>query len=295
MTPTFISKVHSEDLTLRASALVATHFLKEVQKIHQSSPVATIAMGRLITGALLMASGLAEKQQVSLRLQGDGPLGEISADSNFECEARVYCANPQLDVPMVGGRLPVGPAVGSGLLTVSRFHEFHKHPQISLIEIQTGEIAEDLSYYYQQSQQTPTIVALSVSLDKDGNVQAAGGVILELMPGAPESLIQKLEAQARQSRPLSELILKGATALDLVKQYAHTTPLKESIHPHQVKYHCPCSRERVDRTLKLLGKGALAEMILKGTPSEVQCHFCGRTYQVELSALRQLHDELITH
>jgi len=295
MSKTYISKFHTEDLAIRASALITTDLIKEVQQIHQSFPIATIAMGRLMTGALLMASGLAEKQQICIRVQGDGPLGEISTDATFEAETRIYCNNPQLDLPLVEGKLPIGQAIGKGMLTITRFHEFHKHPQVSLVEIQTGEIAEDLSYYYQQSQQIPCIVALSVSVNNQGQVLAAGGVILELMPGAPSNLINTLEAKAKSARPLSELILKGSTPMDLVKEFSHSPKLKENQHPHNIKYHCPCSMERVDRTLKLLGKASLAEMILKGGPCEVKCHFCGRAYSVPLETLRKLHDELMTH
>lgn len=290
-----IHKFHTEDLAIRASAIINTDFVRNIQNIHQSHPIATIAMGRVITGALLMASGLAEKQQIHIRFQGDGPLGILSADSSFESEARVFCGNPQLDLPSIDKKLPVGQAVGKGILTITRFHEFHKHPQISLIEIQTGEIAEDLTYYYQQSHQVPSMIALSVSLSKTGEVQAAGGVILELLPGAPNSLIDVLEAKAKTGRPLSELIIGGATPLELIQEYSHSLKLKESLHPHEVKYHCPCSIERVDRTLKLLGKAALAELILKGGPCEVRCHFCGRTYSVTLESLRNLHDEITSH
>ncbi len=290
-----ISKFHTEDLTLRACAVITTDLVKQVQQIHQSFPIATIAMGRLLTGALLMASGLAEKQQICIRVQGDGPLGEISTDATFESEARVYCNNPQLDLPLTNGKLPIGKAIGKGMLTITRFHEFHKHPQVSLVEIQTGEIAEDLSYYYQQSQQIPCIVALSVSVNNQGEVQAAGGVILELMPGAPSTLINTLETKAQTSRHLSELILNGATPRELVQEYSNTTKLKENLHPHEVKYHCPCSINRVDRTLKLLGKASLAEMILKGELCEIKCHFCGKAYSVSPESLRKLHDELITY
>lgn len=293
--PIYISKFHTEDLAIRASAVITTDLVKQVQKIHQSFPIATIAMGRLLTGVLLMASGLAEKQQVCVRVQGDGPLGDLSADSTFESEARVYCHNPQLDLPLVEGKLPIGAAIGKGMLTITRFHEFHKHPQVSLVEIQTGEIAEDISYYYQQSQQIPSIVALSVSVNNQGEVQAAGGVILELMPGAPSSLINTLELNARSGRPLSEIILKGGSPLDMFKEYSHSMQIKENKHPHEVKYHCPCSMERVDRTLKLLGKASLAEMILKGTPCEVKCHFCGRNYTVSRDMLKKLHQQLTSH
>lgn len=290
-----IHTYHSEDLAIRASVVITTELVREIQKIQNSFPIATIAMGRLVTGALLMASGLAEKQQVSIRVHGDGPLGELSSDASFESECRVYCAHPQTVVAPIAGRLPVGKAIGKGLLTITRFHEFHKHPQVSVVEIQSGEIAEDLSYYYQQSHQVPSFVALSVSMDKNGTITAAGGIILELMPGAPSTLISRLENRAKSGRPLSELISGGANPLDLIKEYSHSDKLKENIHPYPVKYSCPCTLGRVERTLKLLGKASLAEMILNGKPCEVKCQFCGRGYSVELETLRRLHDDLVTN
>ena len=294
MSSKYIHKFHSEDLTIRASSVVTTELVREVQKIHQSFPIATIAMGRLLTGALSMASSLAEEQQVSIRVKGDGPIGELTTDASFESEVRIYCGNPKIDLAPIDGKLPIGQAIGKGLLTITRFHKFHKHPQVSVVEIQSGEIAEDISYYYQQSHQIPCFVALSVSLDRNGDVRGAGGVILELMPGAPESLVPILESKIKRGKPLSELIVSGASPLEIVSEYSHTTRLKESQHPFPIKYSCPCSPERVDRTLKLLGKASIAEMILKGTPCEVKCQFCGRAFSVEVETLRRLHDELVT-
>ncbi|NQW46028.1 MAG: Hsp33 family molecular chaperone HslO [Deltaproteobacteria bacterium] len=287
-----ISHFYTKDLAIRASAVITTDLVKEIQHIHQSLPIATIAMGRLLTGSLLIAGGLAEKQQVSIRFQGAGPLGQLSADASFESEARCYATNPTLELPLTDGKLSIGAAVGPGILTITRFHEFHKHPQVSIVEIQTGEIAEDLSYYYQQSHQIPCLVSLSVSLDKNCEVTAAGGVILELMPGAPASVITALENKVSSARPLSEMILGGATPWDLIKEYSHSENMTETLHLHDIKYHCPCSPERVERTLGLLGGAVLAEMILKGAPSEAKCHFCGRTYWVSLETLRKLHDEV---
>ncbi|MBM4302920.1 MAG: Hsp33 family molecular chaperone HslO [Deltaproteobacteria bacterium] len=295
MKATQIHKFYSVDLAIRASVVITTDLVKEIQQIHQSFPIATIAMGRLATGALLMASGLAEKQQLSIRIQGEGPLGDLSTDASFESEVRVYCGNPQVTLDPIDGKLPIGNAVGKGILTITRFHDSYKHPQISLIEIQSGEIAQDLSYYYQQSHQIPTVVALSVSMSKTGEITGAGGVILELMPGAPVSLIETIERKVEIGHPLSELIISGASPLDLIKEYSHTHELRENPHPYQVKYHCPCSPERVERTLKLLGKASVAEMILKGSCCEVKCQFCGRNYSVSLETLRRLYDELISH
>lgn len=283
-----IHKFYSEDLMIRASAAITTDIVREMCTIQKTLPLASIASGRAITGALLMASQLKEGQRIGLYFNGDGPLGALFAEANFEAQARGYCQNPAADLPLKDGKLDIAGAIGNGTLNVTRSQPFQKQPHVGIVPIAGGGIGKDLAFYLYQSHQIPSIVSLAVYLDGDGSVVAAGGVLIELMPGADEKVIRTLEERAEKAGSLSGHLRRGARPLDLVKLYAHDPHLVEVEHDYPITYTCRCSRERVDRTLVLLGKAALAEMILKGDVVPVVCQFCGRSYAVGTDELRTL-------
>jgi len=283
-----IYKFYSEDLMIRASVAITTNVVAQMCAIQKTFPLASISLGRALTGALLMASQLRDGQRVGLYWNGDGPLGGIFAEANYEAQARGYCNNAQADLPLKNGKLDLSSAVGKGTLNVTRSQPFQKQPHVSIVPIATGEIGEDLAYYLMQSHQIPSIISLAVYLDGDGSILAAGGVLIELMPGATENLISTLESRALQAPPLSQLLMAGKSPQDLLAVYAHTDKLVAVEHEFPITYTCRCSRDRVDRTLTLLGKATLAEMILKGEAVPVTCQFCGRSYAVSVDELRQL-------
>jgi molecular chaperone Hsp33 len=286
--PEKIHKFYTEDLMIRASVARTTPIVRHMCEIQKLGPLARMGMGRALTGALLMASQLREGQQIGVHFRGDGPLGGLFAEASFESEARGYCHNGHADLPLKNGRLDLAGGVGRGLLSVARSQPFQKQPHIGLVPIVSGEIGDDLAHYLYQSHQIPSILALGVYLSKDGEVEAAGGVLIELMPGASESLIAELEARARGAGSLSQRILAGESERQILEAYAHGSPLVAVEHEYPITYKCRCSSERVDRTLLLLGRAALAEMILKGEPVAVQCQFCGRQYTVPVSELQAL-------
>ncbi len=282
-----VHRFYTEDLALRASAASTTALVARLGEVHQASPVATMAMGRSITAAALMASHMRKGHFVSIQFSGNGPLGNVFVEAGFEGDARGYCTNPQLDLPPA----ELSKAIGQGLLTVSRNLPFQKQPQMGVVPIVSGEIGDDIAHYLFQSHQIPSILALGVYLDRNG-VRAAGGVLIELLPGEEEKkrekLVATLEEKARSAGSLSELIASGAPPAEWLKAYVHDSPLVPVEHDFELKYTCKCSDERVDRTLKLLGRKALLEMIDEKKPVNVNCEFCGKAYVVAIDRLNAL-------
>ena len=288
-----VHKFLNEELTIRAAGVIATPVVEEMRSIQHSYPIATVATGRAMVGAILMASQLKENQELSLYFRGNGPLVTIFAEANFEGKVRGYTGNPRLNVPLEGdAAIDVGPAIGIGLLTVTHFLPGHGTPHRGTVIIRTGEIGDDLAFYLHQSHQIPSVVALGVHVDKYGRVEAAGGVLIELMPGATEQTIAALEARVLNAPSISKRILEGATAEDLVRDYLGEAPLLELEHEHALQYQCRCSMDRVKRSISLLGLLEVDRMIEDKKPLEVVCEFCGRTYVIPEPDLLEMRRDM---
>lgn len=287
-----VHKFYTEDLMLRVSSAITTQTLAEICGRQSILALASMALGRAMTGAILMASQLREGQRVGVHFNGDGPVGFLFAEANYEGEARGYCGNAQAALPLKDGKLDVAGGIGRGILTVTRSQPFEKEPHRGIVPIVSGEVSQDLAYYLFQSHQVPSIISLAVSLDARGEVLAAGGVLIEVMPGADELLLSELEARSKQAPPLSQILAEGASPNEMAGMYVHKTRLLSPEPPRDVKFVCKCSIERVERTLTLCGKSTLAEMILKGQPTHVTCQFCGKSYTVTIARLRELADAL---
>jgi molecular chaperone Hsp33 len=290
--PDSLEKFFAKDLSLRVAAARTTELVRAMHAVHGSGPAATIALGRAVSGALLMASQLRDGQRVSLELRGDGPLGHVFAEASFEGEARGYVTRPGAgNEPDANGRLSVAAAVGKGVLAVTRSQPWEKSPHTGIVPLATGEVGDDIASYYFQSQQIPTIVALSVSLGPDGSVAAAGGFLLEVMPGAPQSLLDTLQAHAKRATPLSAQLAADATLEAIVREYV-PGPTVTLAHPHVPRFVCRCSRERVERSLRLMGTSTLDDMLTQGKGTTLTCQFCGRAYAVSAEDLLRLREEL---
>lgn len=294
-TPDKVYKFYTEDLALRASVIRSTAIVRETCAIHETFPLASMALGRLLTGTILMASQLGEKQSICVRIDGKGALGQLYADANFEGEVRGYCQNPLADIPHTSeGKLDVGTGVGQGIMTVTRNVPFQRAPHVGIVPITSGEISPDLAFYLQQSHQIPSVVALTVTLDGQGEVKVAGGVLIEIIAGAPDSTIRILEERAQTAPLLSQQLLSGASEEEILRPYLHSPKIKVVEHTFPIVYTCHCSTERVERTLSLMGRATIAEMALKGETVQVKCEFCGKKYSVTLETLRRLLSEFPT-
>lgn len=289
-------KVHrfvSNDFTLRIAAVDSTEVVAEMQKLQQTFPLPTVAVGRAMTGALLMASHLKEKQQVGLYFKGDGPLAAVYAEANFEGQVRGYSPVPIYEPPNYDKGLSLKEYMGQGLLTVTRHLPFQREPHHGTVEMVSGEIGDDIAHYLNQSHQIRSLVSLGVYLDTFGKVRAAGGVILEVMPGAEEGIIDKIQKNAENFKDnISKMLLSGAKAVDLVRPYMEGIPFSEIEHDHDVQYYCPCTKERVVRALETLGIAELEDMVTKNEAAEVVCQMCGRPYEVPVNELEELKERL---
>ena len=286
-----IHKFLTEDLSVRASAVIATQVVDEMRSIQNSYPIPTVAVGRAMVASLLMASHLKQNQELSLYFQGNGPLGRVFAQANYEGQVRGYSNNPQYAAPISSEQIEIGPAIGIGLLTVTHHQPTGDEPYRGTVIIRTGEVGDDVAFYLHQSHQIPSVVALGVSLNAYGRVEAAGGVLIELMPGHTEETIQKIEKRVRESPSISKQILEGADAEALVKTLLADFELMELDHDYPVTYSCRCSYDRVVRSMFLLGAADLDEMIAEKKPVDVSCEFCGRHYQVLEEDLIKIRNE----
>lgn len=289
--PNRVHKFLTRDLGVRAAGVVATQVVDEMRSVQNSYPIATVAVGRSMVAALLMASHLKEGQELSLYFQGNGPLGRVFAEANYEGQVRGYSNNAQFQVPIEGEQIQVGAAIGIGLLTVTHHLPTGDEPHRGTVIIRTGEIGDDVAYYLQQSHQIPSVVALGVHVNPYGLVEAAGGVLIELMPGHAEETVAKIEKRVRETAPISKRILEGATAEDLVRDFLSDFELMELDHPYDINYHCRCSYERVVRSMVLLGTEELDQLISEEKPAEVSCEFCGRRYEVAKDDLAKIRSD----
>lgn len=290
-----VHKYLTRDLTVRAAAVIATKVVDEMRSIQNTYPIPTVAIGRSMVGALLMASHLKNNQELSLYFQGNGPLGRVFAEANYEGQVRGYCNQPRLQAP-VEGEIQVGPAIGIGLLTVTHHLPTGDTPHRGTVIIRTGEIGDDLAFYLEQSHQIPSVVALGVHVNAYGKVEAAGGILIEVMPGHSEDVIAKIETRVKSAPSISKRILEGASVEDLVRDYLGDFELMELDHPYPTRYHCRCSYERVLRSVSLFGIEELDEIIEESKaekrPVEVTCEFCGRRYDVLAEDLERLRQDL---
>ncbi len=286
-----VHKFLSEDLTVRIAVVNATSVVDEMRSIQNAYPIPTVAVGRSMVAALLMASHLKEGQELSLYFQGNGPLGRVFAEANYEGHVRGYCNNSHIQLP-IEGDLSIGAAIGIGLLTVTHHLPNQQEPHRGTVIIRTGEVGDDIAFYLHQSHQIPSVVSLGVQLNEYGLVQAAGGILIELMPGHSEDMITLIEENVKKAPSVSKRLMEGASVEDIVRDFMGETPLMELEHPFPIKYHCRCSMERVLRSVMLLGIDEIDRALADEKPLDVACEFCGRHYEVGAEELTKLRNDL---
>jgi len=283
----------SNDFTLRIAAVNATEVVREMQKLQNTNPLATVAVGRGMVGALLMASQLKEGQQVGLLFKGSGPLRSIYAEADWNGHVRGYTPNPHYIPDNYDHGLSLHEAMGKGTLTVARHQPFQKQPFHGTVEMVTGEIGEDIAHYLHQSHQIRSLVSLGVYLDENGQVGAAGGVIIEVMPGVDEALVEKVQQNAEKTKlNISKMLKEGAQPIDLVRPFLDGVEFQEIEHEPVIAYYCPCTKERVIRALETLGVDELQDMIVKNEEVDVTCQVCGRPYKISVPEVKDLKDRM---
>lgn len=283
----------SKDLTLRIAAVNATEVVQHMQKLQNTYPLATVAVGRGMVGAALMASQLKDGQMVGLLFRGNGPLQSIYAEASFEGHVRGYTPNPQYQPENYDDGLSLKNAIGIGLLSVARHQPFQKQPFYGTVELVSGEVGQDIAHYLHQSHQIRSLVSLGVYLDTDGKVEAAGGVLIEVMPGVEEEIVEKIQSNYDNKKPnISKMLLEGASPMDLVKPFMEGIEFHELSHEYSLEYFCPCTKDRVVRALETLGEEELADMIAKAENADVTCQICGRPYTVTIPEIQNIKDRI---
>ena len=278
---------------VKAVAIASTQIVSRAQQIHGTTPNATAALGRALTAASMMGNmQKTEKGSMTLQIRGGGPIGTITCVSDAEGNVRGCVTEAR--VPLVEkypGKLDVGATVGTdGSLTVIRDLQM-KEPYIGSTELVSGEIGDDVTAYFAQSEQTPTACALGVLVDRDTSVKVAGGYLLQLLPGAPDEVIDKLEAGIQRAGAVTAMLEAGLTPEDILGQvmgdlgvvFLETTP---------VSYKCYCSRQRVTRALISLGRKELTEILEEGKSFPVECQFCDETYAFTPEDIRELLEKI---
>lgn len=275
-----IIRIIAKDAPVKASAISARDLVERARNIHTLLPVATAALGRTLMAASMMGDALKEENgAVTIQIKGGGPLGTVLAVSDNSGNVRGYVHNPHVDLMEIEpGKLDVGAAVGvDGTLTVIKDIGL-KEPYVGSIGLFSGEIADDIAMYFVESEQIPTACALGVLVGVDQSVTSAGGYLIQLLPGADETVIEKIEAGVRRVGSVSRALESGMDAESLLRNVLSDFEL-EVLETHPVEYRCYCSRDRVSRALISMGKEELRAMIDEQKGAELTCQFCDAVYE----------------
>lgn len=274
---------------IRVVAADTTELCNRAQEIHKMSATAAAALGRAITAAAIMGSMLKSTEDaITIQLNGGGPIGRVIAVADGKANVKGYVDNPLVDLPLnEKGKLDVGGAVGTnGMLSIIRDLGL-KEPYVGQVPLVNGEIAEDLTQYYATSEQLPTAVALGVLVDVDYTIKAAGGFILQVLPGAYSEDIDNVEKTVASISSVTEMLSNGKKPEDIVKQLLSDYEI-EYFENQETAYKCDCSRERTDRALISIGKEELTKLIEEDGKAEITCHFCDNVYNYTKEELEEL-------
>ena len=273
---------------VRAFGVTSRELTETAKNAHDTSPVATAAWGRLMSAAVMMGADLkGENDLLTLRMEGDGPMGGLLATADSHGNVKGYAFHPEVLLPPnAKGKLDVGGALGAGMLSVVKDIGL-KEPYVGQTNLVSGEIAEDLTYYYATSEQIPCSIALGVLMNKDNTVRQAGGFMIQLLPGASDELIDRLEERLGELPSITALLDAGKTPEEILSGLLGDFDL-EILEKKPVQFHCDCSRERVERAIVSIGKKEIREMIEEGKPIEAGCQFCNKKYSFSVEELEEL-------
>lgn len=284
----YIIRATAANDQIRAFAAVTTEMVETAREHHNTSPVATAALGRLLTAGAMMGSMMkGEKDVLTLQIKAGGPLQGITVTADSQGNVKGYVGNPDVCIPANSkGKLDVAGAVGPGFLTVIKDMGL-KEPYSGQVMLQTCEIAEDLTYYFATSEQVPSAVGLGVLMNKNNTVRQAGGFIVQLMPFAEEEVISRLEQNVQKINSVTNLLEEGHTPESLLEKVLEGFDVQIN-EKMDTRFHCNCSKERVAKALISIGRKELNEMIQEGKPIEMNCHFCNTNYTFTVEELKEI-------
>lgn len=275
---------------VKISCVDTTDMVDEARKIHKMNPTPTAALGRMLTmGALMGASLKSEEERLTLQIIGDGPLGSILVSTNSSGNVKGYVSNPRAEAPeKPNGKLNVSGIIGRGDLRIIKDMGIGE-PYIGSIPLQTGEIAEDFTYYFAKSEQIPTVIALGVLVEKDGSVKRAGGYILQALPDTPDQILELIENRIAESKSITEMLEDGMS-LDEIATYISDDLNTYMVEERDVAWKCDCSRERMERAIFSMGKKEIEELA-EDEITEVNCHFCNTKYQFKKEEIQKMIEQ----
>ena len=284
----YIIRATAANDQIRAFAAVTTEMVETAREHHNTSPVATAALGRLLTAGAMMGSMMkGEKDVLTLQIKAGGPLQGITVTADSQGNVKGYVGNPDVCIPANSkGKLDVAGAVGPGFLTMIKDMGL-KEPYSGQVMLQTCEIAEDLTYYFATSEQVPSAVGLGVLMNKNNTVRQAGGFIVQLMPFAEEEVISRLEQNVQKINSVTNLLEEGHTPESLLEKVLEGFDIQIN-EKMDTRFHCNCSKERVAKALISIGRKELNEMIQEGKPIEMNCHFCNTNYNFTVEELKEI-------
>ncbi|MBO8128209.1 MAG: Hsp33 family molecular chaperone HslO [Peptococcaceae bacterium] len=274
---------------VRIVAVTSTGIVEEARRRHGTSPVASAALGRTLTAGLMLATEMKGEDLLTIRILGDGPLGAIVVTADGKGRVRGYVQNPSVYLPSEKkGKLPVGTAVGKGMLYVSKDLGL-KTPFVGSCELVSGEIAEDVAYYLYHSEQIPSALALGVLVETDEHIRSAGGIMVQVLGDADEETKEKLSQRFTSLQAISGMVDQGYKPEDIIKELKIDFEILD-IYP--VAFECRCTKQKVEETLVSLGVKELEDILAKEGQAEVRCHFCGENYIFTREELANLLKEL---
>ncbi len=284
----YIVRATAADKQIRAFAITSREMVEYARSIHNTSPVATAALGRLLTGGAMMGVMMkGENDLLTVQMKGDGPINGITVTADSHGNVKGYPGNPDVIIPPnYLGKLDVGAAIGYGTLTVVKDLGL-KEPYSSQTALTTSEVAEDLTYYFATSEQVPSAVGLGVLMEKNNTVKQAGGFIIQLMPFADEKIIDVLEEKVNNITSVTTMLEQGMTPEDILNEILGEFGV-EFTEKVSTRFLCNCSKDRVSKALISIGKKELQSMIDDGEEIEVNCHFCNTNYKFSIEELKKL-------
>ncbi|MBR3811884.1 MAG: Hsp33 family molecular chaperone HslO [Agathobacter sp.] len=286
----YMVRATAADASIRAFAINAKEMVETARVAHNTSPVMTAALGRLLGAGAMMGSMMkGDKDVLTLRIQCSGPAKGITVTADSKGNVKGFVANPDVELPpKAQGKLDVGKALDLGVLSVIKDMGL-KEPYVGQCELQTGEIAEDLTYYFATSEQTPSAVGLGVLVDKDGSVKQAGGFIIQLMPFTQDEVIEKLENRISEMDSVTNMLERGLSPEGILEEILGDFVL-EINDKMDTQFYCDCSKEKVSRALSTINKRDLDEIINDGESIEVKCQFCNKAYNFDIDELKAIRE-----
>ncbi|MGN0365455.1 MAG: Hsp33 family molecular chaperone HslO [Suilimivivens sp.] len=284
----YIVRATAANAQIRAFAATTRELVEAARKAHNTSPVVTAALGRLMTGGVMMGTTLkGEKDLLTLQVSGDGPIKGMTVTADSQGNVKGYAIEPQVMLPPNAlGKLDVGGAVGKGMLRVIKDMGL-KEPYVGQTVLQTGEIAEDLTYYFATSEQVPSSVGLGVLMEKDNTVKQAGGFIVQLMPFTEDKVIEQLEQNLKEFPSVTAVLNEGKTPEEMLHILLKGMDV-EITDTMPAQFYCNCDKKRVEKAIISIGKKEIREMISENKEIEVNCHFCNTSYKFSVEELKKL-------